>query len=214
MFLDTRRPMIIGSTSGTGDPTLAPTGWSQTIISTTRDPWSHSTWRSMENTVCVWRMFTKWLLWRCGTLWTGEILFYDYFQLSLLPGLGRLTGVSEWNVLTEIWIVVTRWLWPISVSDIINNIIQVSISSSGVGKRTWPDVLDSYSFYTGKNGRTVYISNSGRYYLYYEDWGSNQGSNWLVSINQSLWPITEHVEGVRELQPIRRYDHLGQCWES
>ena len=33
----------------------------------------------------------------------------------------------------------------------------------------------------GKNGRTVYRSKSERFFLYYEDWGSNQGSNWMIS---------------------------------
>ena len=37
----------------------------------------------------------------------------------------------------------------------------------------------------GKNGRTVYRSQSEQYYLYYHDWGSNQGSNWIISANYS-----------------------------
>jgi len=59
----------------------------------------------------------------------------------------------------------------------------IRIESSGVARFNFPDILDTYSFYTGKNGRTVYRSTSERYYLYYEDWGSNQGSNWIVSMN-------------------------------
>ena len=35
--------------------------------------------------------------------------------------------------------------------------------------------------YVGKNGRTVYRSSSETYYLYYHDWGSNLGSNWVIS---------------------------------
>ena len=38
---------------------------------------------------------------------------------------------------------------------------------------------------SGRNGRTVYRSSSGRHYLYYEDWGSNQGANWVVSASYS-----------------------------
>ena len=37
----------------------------------------------------------------------------------------------------------------------------------------------------GKNGRTVYRSKSERFFLYYEDWGSNQGSNWMISADFS-----------------------------
>ena len=58
----------------------------------------------------------------------------------------------------------------------------------------------SYSyFFAGKNGRTVYRSSSEQYFLYYEDWGSNQGSNWIISNNynqsQSLVtsPNVEHL---------------------
>ena len=38
----------------------------------------------------------------------------------------------------------------------------------------------------------MYRSSSERYFLYYEDWGSNQGSNWLVSndYNQSEAVLT------------------------
>ena len=35
----------------------------------------------------------------------------------------------------------------------------------------------------GKNGRTVYRGQSERHFLYYHDWGSNQGSNWMISTN-------------------------------
>ena len=51
----------------------------------------------------------------------------------------------------------------------------------------------------GKNGRTVYRSKSERFFLYYEDWGSNQGSNWMISsdFNQSealvTSPNVEHL---------------------
>ena len=31
----------------------------------------------------------------------------------------------------------------------------------------------------------MYRSSSGRHYLYYADWGSNQGANWVVSASYS-----------------------------
>ena len=63
-------------------------------------------------------------------------------------------------------------------------------------------MMSSYCFkllITGKNGRTVYRSTSERFFLYYEDWGSNQGSNWMISadFNQSealvTSPNVEHL---------------------
>ena len=87
---------------------------------------------------------------------------------------------------------------------------KVALASSGLLQSVHPDILDTYSFYTGhfaqhnpqslypcayryniiwllkgKNGRTVYRSSSGRHYLYYEDWGSNQGANWVVAASYS-----------------------------
>ena len=76
--------------------------------------------------------------------------------------------------------------------------LQIGVVSSEVLVNTHPGVVDTFSFYTGepslyitgyeltvccvgKNGRTVYRSSSETYYLYYHDWGSNLGSNWVIS---------------------------------
>ena len=68
----------------------------------------------------------------------------------------------------------------------------------------------------GRNGRTVYRSQSGQYYLHFHDWGSNQGSNWLISANYTdsefmvSSPNVEHLNSfcVDELHTIT----ASQSW--
>ena len=62
-------------------------------------------------------------------------------------------------------------------------LIQVVSEAEKLQISKWPKYCETpYTLCSeGKNGRTVYRSSSERYYLYYHDWGSNQGSNWVIS---------------------------------
>ena len=59
----------------------------------------------------------------------------------------------------------------------------------------------------------MYRSQSEQYFLYYHDWGSNQGSNWVISTNYTdseflvSSPNVEHLDSfcVDEVHSITRF---------
>ena len=63
------------------------------------------------------------------------------------------------------WLTLTQGLWTPTASTQVSH----------------PSTFLVWLGYVGNNGRTVYRSSSETYYLYYHDWGSNLGSNWVIS---------------------------------
>ena len=121
--------MTTGCTTGTGDPTLAPTGWCQINTGRTRDHLSPRIWNITLITMFVLKICTKLGQWKFGIQQTGQMLKTQVlnFQINAdLTGHGKQTGAWELNVLMKSRIVVIKL--NSLLLELPTNIILVSLT--------------------------------------------------------------------------------------
>ncbi|XP_023325642.1 uncharacterized protein LOC111699258 [Eurytemora carolleeae] len=87
-----------------------------------------------------------------------------------------------WNTADRAW--QTDWNLRVECyNETLDCCDKVGVRSTQTTLFVQPDILGEYSFFTGYNGRSVYKHSTQDYQLFFKDWGSNQGENWVIGKN-------------------------------